>query len=266
MGDTGSNRSGFWLAACSLWQREIVRFLRQRSRIVGALGTPVVFWLLIGSGFGRSFQPPGWAQTGGYLEYFFPGTLLLILLFTAVFSTVSVIEDRREGFLQGVLVAPVPRGAVVLGKLLGGTTLAVAQGMLFLLAAPLVGIDLDFARVAIAVAVMALVAFGLTGLGFLIAWPLESTQGFHAIMNLFLIPLWLLSGALFPSGGAAVWVRAIMLANPLTYAMTALREAVAGGAGTATFAMHVAVTAVFSLAMAVAATMLATRWTGRQTA
>src|SRR3982751_6762074 len=127
--------------ALSLCHRELVRFLRQRHRIIGALATPIVFWLLIGAGMNRSFKSdvPGGEN---YLHYFFPGTVLMILLFTAIFSTISVIEDRREGFLQGVLVAPVSRMSIVLGKILGGTVLAFGQGLLFLLLAPLVGVSM----------------------------------------------------------------------------------------------------------------------------
>src|SRR5690606_13673615 len=120
----------------------LVRFVRQPNRVIGALLTPIVFWLLIGGGIGRSFNAPGIPGSGNYLEFFFPGTILMILLFTAVFSTISIIEDRREGFLQSVLVAPVPRMAIVLGKVIGGTLLATGQGVLFLLLGPLIGIEL----------------------------------------------------------------------------------------------------------------------------
>src|SRR5215217_5600780 len=120
--------------ALSLCHRELVRFLRQRHRIIGELATPLVFWLLIGGGMNRSFAASGAGAGAGenYLQYFFPGTVLMILLFTAIFSTISVIEDRREGFLQGVLVAPVGRMSIVLGKVLGGTLLAFGQGLVFL--------------------------------------------------------------------------------------------------------------------------------------
>src|SRR5439155_3778971 len=121
-----------------------------------------------------------------YLRYFFPGTILMILLFTAIFSTISVIEDRKEGFLQGVLVAPVSRMSIVLGKILGGTLLAFGQGLIFLILAPLVGIKLTLAGVSLAMLTMLIVSFALTALGLCIAWRLNSTQGFHAIMNLFL--------------------------------------------------------------------------------
>ena len=188
---------GLWLPALSLCKRELTRFLRQRHRIIGALATPIVFWLLIGAGMGRSFHFEGLPGGGNYLQYFFPGTVLMILLFTAIFSTISIIEDRREGFLQSVLVAPVPRMAIVLGKVLGGTVLAFGQGLIFLILAPLIGMPLSFLGFLAACAVMFIVSFALTGLGFIIAWRMTSTQGFHAIMNLFLMPLWFLSARFF---------------------------------------------------------------------
>jgi ABC-2 type transport system permease protein len=215
------------LAAGTLWTREIVRFYRQPSRIVGALGSPLLFWVLLGSGLGRSFRAEG-APQGGYLEYFYPGTLALIVLFTAIFSTISIIEDRQEGFLQGVLVAPVPRAAIVLGKILGSATLALMQTVLFLLLAPFTYDGLGIATIARLLGIASLIAFGLSGLGFLMAWRLNSTQGFHAIMNLFLVPMWMLSGALFPASGATGWIQWLMWINPLTYGVSAIRSTIHG--------------------------------------
>jgi len=119
----------FMQASTSLALREIVRFIRQKNRVIGAMATPVLFWFLLGSGVGRSLVAPGFRERTDYLTYFFPGIVLLIILFTAIFSTVSVIEDRREGFLQGVLVAPDGRSAILFGKLIGGTLLAVFQAL-----------------------------------------------------------------------------------------------------------------------------------------
>jgi ABC-2 type transport system permease protein len=246
------------LAAYTLWLREIVRFYRQRSRIVGALGSPLVFWFLIGSGLNRSFQGgPAMPLKGGYLEYFYPGTLALIILFTAIFSTISIVEDRQEGFLQGVLVAPVPRVAIVVGKILGSTTLAVAQGLVFLLLAPLAHVQIHLADLPALFGVMVLVSFGLSGMGFLVAWWLDSTQGFHAIMNIFLIPLWILSGALFPASGAAGWVRALMLVNPMTYGVSALRRFFYDQplASEPSFGLSLAVVVLFAASMAAAGTV-----------
>ncbi len=221
----------FLPAVLTLWQREIVRFYRQPSRVIGALAPPVLFWLLIGTGLGPSFRPAAGAGAGpSYLAWFFPGVVILILLFTAIFSEISIIEDRREGFLQGVLVAPVPRAAVVLGKVLGGTTLALLQALPFLALAPAAGLRVSAAGdLALLVAVLLLLAFTLTALAAAIAWRLDSSQGFHAIMNLFLIPLWLLAGTLFPLAGTR-WLGAVMRLDPLTYGVAALRRALSAGA------------------------------------
>ncbi len=145
-------------------------------------------------------------------------------MFTAIFATISIVEDRREGFLQAILVAPVGRGSIVLGQALGGATLALLQGVLLLLLAPAAGISLTVASALATAGVMFLVAFGLTSLGLVIAWRIDSTQGFHAIMNLILIPIWLLSGAFFPTSGVPVWLQWAMTLNPLTYGVAALRR------------------------------------------
>ncbi len=253
----------FLLAVGTLWQREVIRFYRQPSRVVGALAPPVLFWLLIGAGLGPSFRSSaGEAAGSSYLAYFFPGVVILILLFTAIFSEISIIEDRREGFLQGVLVAPVPRTAVVMGKVLGGTTLAVLQAVLFLFLAPSVGLIVpSWETLAVLALVLFLLAFALTALAAAIAWRLDSTQGFHAIMNLFLIPMWLLAGTLFPLAGAPGWLGAVMRVNPLTYGVAALRTALSPAVepGLPGLGVSLVVTAACALAAFGAAAALAAR-------
>ena len=207
-----------------LW-REVIRFLRDRNRVFGALLQPIIFWALFGSGLRASFHPPVPGGSVPYEEYFFPGVVVMVLLFTAIFSTVSLIEDRREGFLQSVLVAPVPRSMVVLGKVLGGTVLAMAQGLVILALAPLAGIRLVPAVLGESCLILTPLSFGLTALSFCVAWRMESTQGFHAVMTVFLMPLWLLSGAPFPSLGAPAWLRALIALNPVTYGLAAFRRA-----------------------------------------
>jgi ABC-2 type transport system permease protein len=236
----------FWLPAVSLARRELVRFLRQRHRIVGALATPIVFWLLIGAGMGRSFQNSSGSGSGNYLRYFYPGTVLMILLFTAIFSTISIIEDRKEGFLQSVLVAPISPMVIVLGKVLGGTALAFGQGLIFLALAPLVGFKFTLLSFGLALVVMFVVSFALTALGFCIAWRMSSTQGFHAIMNLFLMPMWFLSGALFPASGAMAGLNWVMALNPLTYGLAAMRQAMEWNGAWGRFAISMGVSVVFA--------------------
>jgi ABC-2 type transport system permease protein len=252
------------LPVATLWWREVVRFSRQRSRVVGAFGQPLVLWLLLGGGLSASFRPPGAPQGMNYVEYFYPGIIALTILFTAIFATISTVEDRREGFLSGVLVAPVGRSSIVLGQALGGTTLAVFQGLLVLFLAPAAGISLTFTAVVAVIAVMCLVAFGLTSLGLLIAWRMDSTQGFHAIMNLILLPMWLLSGAFFPVSGVPSWLEWVMRLNPLTYGMAALRHALyLGGPGLSgpipSPGVSLLITVGFAVLTYIAATRMASR-------
>ena len=229
-------RPSVGLAAFSLAKRELVRFFRQRTRVVGALVQPVLFWVVLGAGMDSAFATPDYAADAGltmtYQAYFLPGIAAMILLFTAIFATISVIEDRREGFLQGVLVAPVPRVGIVLGKVLGGAAIAVIQAGVFVALAPLlnfvglapgVGYGFTVPAAVLTAGWLVLIAVGLTALGYCMAWPLDSTQGFHALMSVVLFPMWLLSGAAFPADGG--WVQYVVAANPLTYGVAGLRRA-----------------------------------------
>ncbi len=227
----------FLLPVYTLWTRDLIRFWREKARVAGYVASPLVFWLLIGSGFGN-------------LKFFFPGALIMTVMFSAVFSTMSLIEDRREGFLLSMLVSPAPRSAMVLGKVLGSATLAWLQGLIFLCFVPLAGYSPGPAGVVEAGAVILLVSFAFTVFGFALAWRMESTQGFHAVMNLVLLPLWLVSGSLFPIANAHGWIQWLMRANPLTYMVAALRtsldqQPLAGMPGLGTSA---AVTAGFAAA------------------
>jgi len=253
-------RSNAVLAAWTLCQRELVRFVRQRNRVFGALGQPIIFWLLFSEGLK--------ARDLGY-RYFFPGTLVMILLFTAIFATISIIEDRREGFLQTVLVAPVARWAMVLGKILGGSLIALVQALAFLALGWLtLGISMSVGGLFAVTLLMLIIALALTSLGFVIAWRMDSTQGFHAIMSVFLLPMWLLSGSFFPAGekGILGW---IVRLNPLTYGVSALRGLlhytgeVPEATPIASVGMSWMVTCLFALAMFALATWIAkTRTTG----
>ncbi len=262
-----SASAGISLPAFTLWWREIVRFYRQKSRVVGVLASPLVFWIVIGSGFGTSFRSGSGQGQQDYLDYFYPGALIMIVLFTSIFTMMSVIEDRKEGFLLSVLVAPVPRSAIVLGKVVGGTTLAAVQGMIFLVFAPFAGVHLNALQILFVAVVVFLVSFALTALGFAIAWPMDSTQAFHGIINLFLIPLWLLSGALFPIAKASGWIRVLMYMNPLTYGVEALRVLLYPGMDSPfPLPSAIATLLLFSLVMFGLAFLMANRRTTRPAA
>ena len=241
-------RPSLLISSYSLWQREIVRFYRQRARVIGVIASPLLFWVAFGAGFSNSFSSGNTGASGHAFGYFFPGAIVMIVLFTAIFSMMSLIQDRNEGFLLTVLASPASRSAIVLGKVLGGATLAAIQGLIFLLFSPLAGVHPTFLGVLLAAAVILLISFEITALGFTIAWPMDSTQAFHAIVNLILLPLWLLSGALFPADKASGWLRDIMLANPLTYGVDALRNGLDPAAHTnQTVLINVAVTIAFCL-------------------
>jgi ABC-2 type transport system permease protein len=245
----------------TLSQRELVRFFRQKNRVFGALGQPIIFWLLFGAGLGTA------KVEANRLDYshFFPGTLVMILLFTAIFATISIIEDRREGFLQGVLVAPVPRWSMVMGKILGGTAIAMIQGVIFLFLGWITGavgwypvISATPLGIIGALLLMLVISIALTALGFVIAWRMDSTQGFHAIMSVFLFPMWLLSGAFFPMdvGG---WLGWIIRINPLTYGVAGLRYYLQNNVDAA--AAHLPPLAVcWVVSLAFAGAMFAAAW------
>jgi len=253
-----------FLPIYTLAKRELVRFFRQRNRVVGALMQPLIFWILFGAAFTTTFVPPAAYQGMNYREYFFPGTIVMILLFTAIFSTISIIEDRKEGFLQSVLVAPIPRLSMVAGKILGGTLLAMIQGVLFLLLGLFV-LPMTPAIFATALVVMFVIAFSLTALGFVIAWRMDSTQGFHAIMSVFLLPMWMLSGSLFPPDGVPAWLGWVMKLNPLSYGLAAMRQILYGRTieGLPGLTLSLVVMGLFAVVTVIAAAAISgTRTTG----
>ncbi len=229
-GDGGSIavRPSGWAATWMLARREWTRFFRQRNRVVSAIVQPLLFWLLFGTGLRGSFEGAG---EQGFLEYFLPGTVALIVLFTAIFATISVIEDRREGFMQAVLVAPVGRLPVLAGKVLGGAAIAWVQALVFLALAYAFGtIPISWSIVPL-LALLAIMALSMCSLGMIVAWPMDSTQGFHAVMMLGLMPMWLLSGAFFPipALGAEATVGQmglhwVMRLNPLSYSLAESRR------------------------------------------
>jgi ABC-2 type transport system permease protein len=243
----------FFLPAATLWQRELVRFWRQKSRVMGVVASPLVFWLLIGYG-------------SNDLARFYSGSLVLTVMFSAIFSTISIIEDRREGFLLSMLVSPAPRTSMVLGKILGAATLAWIQGLIFLCFAPLAGVAITLAELVPVVWSIFVISFTLTGLGFVIAWKMNSTSGFHAIMNLLLVPMWMVSGSLFPMATAHGWVKAIMWVNPLTYSIALLNHTLRLPNASPGAVASLAVTAAFGLVLLLLSGMFAAQKATRSAA
>ena len=170
-----------------LWRRELLRVVKERSRWAGALAQPLFFWLIIGTGMAKTFHLPGLENVTA-LQFFFPGMLAMIILFATIFGTISIVEDRAQGFLQAVLVAPGSRQALVLGKVLGVTSLALVQVGLFAMLAPVAGFKVSSVRWGVLAAVCLLASVGLTAMNFTVAWVINSVQGYHAIMGIVLYP------------------------------------------------------------------------------
>jgi len=219
--------------AWMLAHREWIRFFRQPFRVIAALGQPILFWILFGTGLHGAFR--GATPGEDFMTFFLPGTTALILLFTAIFATISIIEDRKEGFLQGVLVAPPARWSIVVGKALGGAAIAWAQAMVFLGLALAVGTVSLNSNWFFLVPFLFLSATAITSLGVCFAWPMDSTQGYHAAMNLVLLPMWLLSGAFFPipmvteNQPVGQWIfHWLMRCNPMTYIVGGIRHLLDG--------------------------------------
>ncbi len=250
-------------AAWMLARREWVRFFRQRNRVTAAIVQPLLFWVLFGTGLRGSFEGAGQQD---FMQFFLPGTIALIVLFTAIFATISVIEDRREGFMQSVLVAPIGRWPVLIGKVLGGSAIAWVQAVVFLVLVLVVGTVSFSWSLGPLLVLLALMAIGMCSLGMIVAWPMDSTQGFHAIMMLGLMPMWLLSGSFFPipawgdgSSLGQMILGGIMRANPLSYAMVEMRRLLYPNVdfSTAGFAPSSAVCWIVTLVAVVATTAMA---------
>jgi len=213
-----------WLAVSALASREWTRMLRQRGRLIGVLAQSIVLLILLGGGLYESFKHPIARSALNYPQFLLPGVILLVMLFAAIFSTIGIIEDRTSGFLQGVTIAPIPAWALVLGHALGGGTLAVAQATIMLPVAPILGLHSSALGLLGAIGVMLWLALAMTSLGIAMGWRMRSVQSYHTMMNLLLLPMWLLSGSIFPSAGAARWMQTVMAINPLTYGDAALRR------------------------------------------
>jgi ABC-2 type transport system permease protein len=207
-----------------VWQRELIRFWRDRLRIVTSLLQPLIFLFVLGGGLSQIAS--GGTEGVDLRTFMFPGALAMAVVFTAMFSAASVVWDREYGFLREMLVAPVRRGSIVLGKCFGGATVAGFQGVLVLALAPLVGVPYDVVMIAEVLALQLLLAFMITAFGVMAAARIKQMQSFMALMQMIVMPLLFLSGALFPLGGLPRWLEVLNRLDPLTYAVDPIRRAV----------------------------------------
>ena len=207
-----------------VWRRELIRWSRNRTRIITALMQPVLFLFVLGSGLsGLLPHQPGAVD---FRTFMFPGVLAMIVLFTSIFSAVSIVWDREFGFMREMMVAPVPRAALVVGKCLGGATVATIQGTILLSLAGLVHVAYNPVLIVTVLAELALTAFTLTSFGVLVASRMEQVESFQVVMQMFVLPMFFLSGAVFPLSGLPRWLEVLTRVDPLTYAVDAIRRTI----------------------------------------
>lgn len=209
-----------------LWLRQLKKYSRSRSRIIGSLGQPLLFLVALGYGFGPIFEKAG---QGNYIEFLAPGIIAMTVLFTSIFSGIELIWDRQFGFLKETLVAPTSRLKIMIGRTLGGATVATLQGIIVFVISMIAGFrPTDIAMIPVAFLIMLLIALLFTAMGTAIASLLEDMQGFQMIMNFLVMPLFFLSGALFPLSGLPPTIVLAATLNPLTYGVDALRGTLIG--------------------------------------
>jgi ABC-2 type transport system permease protein len=210
-----------------LWLRQLKRYFRSKARMIGSIGQPILFLVALGFGFGPIFEKAG---GGNYLQFLAPGVIAMGILFTAMFMGIEIIWDKQFGFLKETLVAPISRMTIMLGRTLGGATVALAQGVLVFLIAWAIGFRPSFALIGVAFIFMILIAMLFTAIGTAIASVVDDMQGFPLIMNFLVMPLFFLSGALFPLAGLPGAIETIARLDPLSYGIDGLRGALVPGA------------------------------------
>lgn len=234
-----------------LWLRELRRYVRSRAQIVASLGQPLLYLLALGFGLGPVFRRAG---QGSYIQFVAPGVIAMTVLFSSTFSGIALLWDRQFGFLKETLVAPVPRLQIMVGRIAGGATVAIIQGLLVILVCLISGFRVTHvAAIPMAIAFMALIAFAFAALGTAIGSVLENMQGFQLIMNFLVMPIFFLSGALFPLTNLPKVLAAITRLDPLTYGVDGLRTALIGVShfGAAQDALVLCLVAVLFLAVGI---------------
>ena len=223
-------------AVYMIWRRDLVRFWRDRTRVVGALVQPLLFLVILGTGLSSALRGAG--GTGGgfragldYTTFIYPGIIGMAVLFTSIFSAMSIVWDREFGFLKEVLVAPIDRSAIAIGKALGGSTQAMVQGVILLLLAPVVGVTLTPLAVLELIPLIFGLAFALTTLGVVLAAGMKSMQGFQAVLNFLMMPIFFLSGALFPLANLPWWMTGLTRIDPAAYGIDPIRRVILGASG-----------------------------------
>jgi len=224
---------GVWVVA----YRELLRFVQERSRLFSSFVMPLIFLVIFGAGFGELVG----SMTPGvdYIQFMYPGILAMTVLMSSLMSGISIVWDREFGFLKEILVSPLGRGGIILGKAVGGAVVAVLQAFVMLILAPILGVSLSFTMVVELMLLIVIVSISLSGLGLLVASRMQSQQGFQVVIQLIIMPLIFLAGIFYPVNNVPVWMEVISKVNPLTYGVDAIRQVFLGSEGAATIGVTV---------------------------
>jgi ABC-2 type transport system permease protein len=216
-----------------IWYRDVLRLTRDRWRLVISLAQPLLYLLIFGTGLSSSLRGATASFSGnlGYQQFIYPGVIGMAVLFTSIFGAMSIVWDREFGFLKEVLVAPINRSAVAIGKTLGGATQALVQGLILLVLAPVIGVKLTVVSVLELIPMIFVLAFALSALGVAIAARMRSLQAFQVVMNFLMMPIFFLAGALFPLGNLPAWMTVLTRLDPASYGIDPMRRAVLGASG-----------------------------------
>jgi len=224
---------GIWVVA----YRELLRFVQERSRLFSSFAMPLIFLVIFGAGFGELVG----SMTPGvdYMQFMYPGIIAMTVLMSSIMSGISIVWDREFGFLKEILVSPLGRGGIMLGKATGGAAVAVLQGIIMLILAPILGVSIDIVMVLELVLVIIIVSISLSGMGLLVASRMKSQQGFQVVIQVIIMPLIFLAGIFYPVNNVPVWMEVVSKVNPLTYGVDAIRQIFLGSEGAATIGVTI---------------------------
>ncbi|MCJ7768941.1 MAG: ABC transporter permease [Dehalococcoidales bacterium] len=224
---------GIWVVA----YRELLRFVQERSRLFSSFAMPLIFLVIFGAGFGELVG----SMTPGvdYMQFMYPGIIAMTVLMSSIMSGISIVWDREFGFLKEILVSPLGRGGIMLGKAAGGAAVAVLQGIIMLILAPILGVSIDIVMVLELVLVIIIVSISLSGMGLLVASRMKSQQGFQVVIQVIIMPLIFLAGIFYPVNNVPVWMEVVSKVNPLTYGVDAIRQIFLGSEGAATIGVTI---------------------------
>lgn len=233
----------------TIWLRDLKRFFRDKPRIIGSIAQPTIYLFILGSGLANSFKIFGSIRGEDFLHFMYPGIIGMTILFSSLFSAVSIIWDREFGFLKEVLVSPISRTSIVIGKTLGGSTVALIQGSIILIFSPILKIPFTFTSFLKLLPIMFITAIAISSFGIALASRLQTIQSFQVITNFILLPMFFLSGAMFPLINVPKWMTIAAKINPLSYGIDAMRYVILKDSTLQLFPLYIDIIVIAAIAM-----------------